>query len=190
MDEHVEIERRFLVDARGDKPWRVNAAISQIEQYYTVGELLSIEDGTLLHEGETVAALTEAEESHLASTPLWTTRLRRRDGVYILTYKARVSDDTSLELEWRVKEQTALRILSNGPFPSVEKTRYVVNGPDGLTWEVDEFEGALAGLVLAEVELTSSEQSVALPSWVGHEITGLRSWSNRALAETLASRNN
>ena len=34
MDEHVEIERRFLVDARGDKPWRVNAATSQIEQYY------------------------------------------------------------------------------------------------------------------------------------------------------------
>ena len=190
MDEHVEIERRFLVDARGDKPWRVNAATSQIEQYYTVGDLLSIENGALLHEGEAVAALTEAEESHLASTPSWTTRLRRRDEAYILTYKARVSDDTSLELEWRVEEQIARRILSNGPFPSVEKTRYMVNGPDGLTWEVDEFEGALAGLVLAEVELTSSEQLVALPSWVGHEITGLRSWSNRALAETLASRNN
>ena len=49
MDEHVEIERRFLVDARGDKPWRVNAAISQIEQYYTVGELLSIEAVSYTH---------------------------------------------------------------------------------------------------------------------------------------------
>ena len=58
MDEHMEIERRFLVDARGDKPWRVNAAISQIEQYYTVGELLSIEDGALLHEGETAVSYT------------------------------------------------------------------------------------------------------------------------------------
>ena len=46
----------------------------------------------------------------------------------------------------------------------------------------------LAGLVLAEVELSSSDQVVALPPWLGQEITGLRSWSNRALAETLASR--
>ena len=51
MDEHVEIERRFLVDARGDKPW-MNAATSQIEQYYTVGELLSIEDGVLSTKGK------------------------------------------------------------------------------------------------------------------------------------------
>ena len=79
MDEHVEIERRFLVDARGDKPWRVNAATSQIEQYYTVGDLLSIENGALLHEGEAVAALTEAEESHLASTCLLYTSPSPRD---------------------------------------------------------------------------------------------------------------
>ena len=64
-----------------------------------------------------------------------------------------------------------------------------MQGSDGLVWEVDEFEGALAGLVLAEVELPSSQTEVVLPSWVGQEITGLRSWSNRALAETLSNQN-
>jgi adenylate cyclase len=188
MDEHMEIERRFLVDGREEKPWRQHSDVVQIEQHYTVGDWLSVNDLTLMFEDEVFAEITPTERDHLASTDSWTTRLRRRNQQYILTYKARVSDDTALELEWRVEEGMAQRLLAKGPFPSLEKTRYVLTGADGLTWEVDEFEGTLAGLVLAEVELTSSTQAVALPPWVGQEITGLRSWSNRALAETLASR--
>ena len=187
MNEHMEIERRFLVDGREEKPWRQTADVFHIEQHYTVGNWLSTQNLTLVFEGDVVTSLTSMERDHLGSTSSWTTRLRRRNEQYILTYKARVSDDTALELEWSVEESMARRLLDKGPFPSVEKTRYVVTGADGLAWEVDEFEGALAGLVLAEVELSSSDQAVALPSWVGQEITGLRSWSNRALAETLAS---
>ena len=188
MDDHMEIERRFLVDGREKKPWRQHSDVSQIEQHYTVGDWLNVQDLTLMFEGEVFTDITSTERDHLASTTAWTTRLRRRDQQYILTYKARVSDDTSLELEWYIEDHMAQRLLEKGPFPSVEKTRYVLTGSDGLTWEIDEFEGALAGLVLAEVELSSSTQAVALPPWVGQEITGLRSWSNRALAETLASR--
>ena len=187
MKEHLEIERRFLVDGRDVKPWRKTSNISHIEQHYTVGDFLSTEGLALVFEGEVVTGITPTERDHLDSTDDWTTRLRRRNEEYILTYKAKVSDDTSLELEWRVEEGMARLLLAKGPFPSVEKTRYVLTGSDGLTWEIDEFEGALAGLVLAEVELSSSDQAVTLPPWVGQEITGLRSWSNRSLAETLAS---
>ena len=190
MDKHMEIERRFLVDGREEKPWRQHSNVFQIEQYYTVGDWLNVNDLTLMFEDEVFTDITPTEREHLTSTASWTTRLRRRNEQYILTYKARISDDTSLELEWSVEEGMAQRLLSKGPFPSVEKTRYVLAGSDGLTWEIDEFEGALAGLVLAEVELSSSSQVVTLPPWVGQEITGLRSWSNRALAETLASRGN
>lgn len=190
MNEHMEIERRFLVDGREEKPWRQHSDVFQIEQYYTVGDWLSVNELTLMFEGDVFTDITPTERDHLASTASWTTRLRRRNGQFILTYKARISDDTSLELEWSVEEGMAQRLLAKGPFPSVEKTRYVLTGSDGLSWEIDEFEGALAGLVLAEVELSSSSQAVALPQWVGQEITGLRSWSNRALAETLASRGN
>jgi len=56
---------------------------------------------------------------------------------------------------------------------------------DGFIWEIDEFEDGLAGLILAEVELPSEQQPVELPSWIGLELTGLRNWSNAALAETL-----
>lgn len=186
MPEHMEIERRFIVDAREAKPWREEGVAVVIEQHYGVGEWLAVEGDTLRYGGETIALLDEQQRQHLDSVSDWTTRLRQKDATYILTYKSRLTKDTSLELEWTVASEMAERLLENGPFPSVRKTRYVVTRPDGLVWEVDEFEGALAGLVLAEVELQSSGQSVTMPEWVGHEITGLGSWSNRALAETLA----
>jgi adenylate cyclase len=53
---------------------------------------------------------------------------------------------------------------------------------DGLVWEVDEFEGRLAGLVMAEVELSSAEQAIVLPPWAGVEVTQDSRFQNAALA--------
>ena len=55
--------------------------------------------------------------------------------------------------------------------PLIEKTRYRIEH-QGMTWEVDEFAGENAGLLLAEVELDSEDQVIALPDWVGKEVTG------------------
>ena len=51
-----------------------------------------------------------------------------------------------------------------------------------MLWEVDEFEGVLGGLIIAEVELEDEHQHVVLPSWLGLEITYLKGWSNSALS--------
>ena len=53
----------------------------------------------------------------------------------------------------------------------------------GLAWEVDEFSGANADLVLAEVELDSEMQEVELPEWVGKEVTGDHRYYSFSLAE-------
>ena len=42
----------------------------------------------------------------------------------------------------------------------------------GLIWEVDEFHGENAGLLLAELELESEEQEFSRPDWLGEEVTG------------------
>jgi adenylate cyclase len=55
--------------------------------------------------------------------------------------------------------------------PLIEKTRHFVPH-DGLTWEVDVYEGVLAGLVLAEIELEREDQAFTMPDWVGCEVTG------------------
>ncbi|MEO5371168.1 MAG: CYTH domain-containing protein [Magnetococcus sp. DMHC-1] len=55
--------------------------------------------------------------------------------------------------------------------PLIEKIRHGVPAGD-LLWEVDEFLGDNLGLILAEVELTTADQVIDLPAWIGQEVSG------------------
>ena len=52
----------------------------------------------------------------------------------------------------------------------------------GLTWEVDEYFGANAPLVTAEIELPDEKTVVALPDWIGREVTDDHRYKNNNLA--------
>lgn len=69
--------------------------------------------------------------------------------------------------------------LCDGPL--VEKRRFKIPF-EGHLWEVDEFLGANAGLLLAEVELARADEAVALPPWVGLEVTGDARYFNSNLS--------
>ncbi|MEC8263999.1 MAG: hypothetical protein VX011_00560, partial [Candidatus Thermoplasmatota archaeon] len=56
-------------------------------------------------------------------------------------------------------------------------------GDDGHLWEIDEFEGPLAGLIIAEVELVAEDEHVMLPAFLGLEVTTATSWSSHSLAK-------
>ena len=187
MSSHMEIERRFLVDGRTQKPWRSEAkSIHNIEQYYLQASNLNLDaDGYLCLSDVIMIRPSEEEIVIFQSQPDWIPRIRIKDGVSIFTVKGPRQGASGLELEWIVEDTAAASVLQWGPFPNVQKTRYCVVGVDDFIWEIDEFEGELAGLILAEVELPSEQQPVELPSWIGLELTGLRNWSNAALAETL-----
>ena len=62
------------------------------------------------------------------------------------------------------------------------KTRYIVIH-EGKRWEVDGFHGRNEGLLLAELELQSEDESFALPPWVLQEVTGDKKYNNSYLAE-------
>ena len=64
---------------------------------------------------------------------------------------------------------------------TLRKTRYRVPQA-GRLWEVDVFAGANEPLVLAEIELESAEETVALPDWVGLEVTEDERYHNTSLA--------
>ncbi len=49
-------------------------------------------------------------------------------------------------------------------------------------WEVDEFFGDNAGLVVAEIELSSVDETFAKPDWAGAEATHAQRYYNLALA--------
>ena len=63
----------------------------------------------------------------------------------------------------------------------IDKTRYIVP-VDGKTFEVDEFYGENAGLVMAEIELESEDAAFTRPSWLGKEVTGDRRYYNSMLS--------
>ena len=63
----------------------------------------------------------------------------------------------------------------------VRKVRYRIP-VDTHTFEIDVYSGDNEGLVVAEVELSSEEETVNLPMWIGKELTGDKRFSNRSLA--------
>lgn len=98
-----------------------------------------------------------------------------------LTIKGRSSGITRLELEYEIPLADARSLLDELCLePLIEKTRYKIEHA-GLTWEVDEFAGDNAGLVVAEVELTTEDQAIELPSWVGEEVTDDPRYLNASL---------
>jgi CYTH domain-containing protein len=63
---------------------------------------------------------------------------------------------------------------------TIDKTRWLVRSGHH-TFEVDEFHGDNAGLVVAEVELSSDSESFVTPPFIGQEVTGDRRYYNSQL---------
>ncbi len=187
MGINTEIERRFLVDGRRDKPWRECHSKVNIKQFYLDGAALEINQQSIAYSWLELVKITPEEYGILVGENNWISRIRMADEDIILTMKGKRLHASATELEWKINSLPSMQNLEE--LPHVIKTRYNKLGSDGLLWEIDEFEGSLAGLILAEVELESQDQLVEIPSWIGMELTGLGNWSNAALASTLANVN-
>lgn len=98
-----------------------------------------------------------------------------------LTIKSRAARVSRHEFEYPVPIADALTLLELRDGVLLVKVRHIVQHA-GLTWEVDVFGGENTGLVIAEIELAHERQSVALPSWVGPEITHDERYYNSQLA--------
>ncbi|MBP1874987.1 CYTH domain-containing protein [Ensifer adhaerens] len=98
-----------------------------------------------------------------------------------LTIKIGKSALVRNEYEYDVSMEDAKEMLTQAVGVVIEKRRFRVPHK-GFTWEVDVYEGALKGLVVAEVEMKRETDLPALPEWLGREITGDRRYSNQSLA--------
>ncbi len=100
-----------------------------------------------------------------------TVRVRIAGDRGYLTIKGATSGLSRLEFEYPIPITDAAELLETlCDRPLIEKTRYRIEYA-GLIWEVDEFAGENQGLILAEVELTSEDQAITLPSWIGEDVT-------------------
>ncbi|MGH8455779.1 MAG: CYTH domain-containing protein [Stenotrophobium sp.] len=108
-------------------------------------------------------------------------RVRVEGDTARLNIKAAVVGAARAEYEYAMPMADAGEILQTLCVGCLEKTRHYVE-LDGLTWEVDEFGGANAGLIVAEIELDRPEQEFSRPVWTGREVTHERRYYNHHLA--------
>lgn len=110
-----------------------------------------------------------------------TVRVRIAGNAAFLTIKGQSTGATRAEFEYPVPVEDARALLALCDGPLIEKTRFLVMH-EGHCWEVDEFAGDNAGLVVAELELLSEDEAFARPDWLGDEVTPDARYFNSNLA--------
>ena len=120
-------------------------------------------------------------QGYLLADPKRNVRIRSGAGKGFVTIKGETVNRARPEYEYPIPVEDADALLDTLCLkPIIEKTRYVIDYA-GLRWEVDEFEGENAGLIIAEVELTTVDQPVELPHWIGQEVTDDPRYYNASL---------
>ncbi|MDF3034750.1 MAG: adenylate cyclase [Paucimonas sp.] len=111
-------------------------------------------------------------QGYLSSDPARTVRVRLEAEKGTLTVKGPVSGVSRGEWEYSIPAKDARELLETlCHTPLIHKHRYRIPA-DGLMWEIDEFFGDNAGLVVAEIELSAEDQQFELPAWLGEEVSG------------------
>ena len=120
------------------------------------------------------------EQAYLSASPEVRVRLIGEDRAYI-TVK---SDGgiTREEYEYTIPVDHARSMLNLTPWSPIRKTRYSLP-LDGHVWEIDRYDGENEGLWSAEAELSSEDEALALPEWLGEEVTEQRRFKNKNLAQ-------
>jgi adenylate cyclase len=112
-----------------------------------------------------------------------TVRIRLEDEVGTLTIKGKRVGAKAPEFEYPIPRADAVELLEKLCKPYViDKNRYRLQR-DNIVWEIDEYLGENAGLVVAEVELSDEDQAFAEPEWLGEEVTRDFRYTNARLSE-------
>ena len=125
---------------------------------------------------------THIRQGYFARTPRLRSRIRIFGEKGFITFKSEPGVVSRYEFEYEIPKHEAEEMISRFNIePIITKTRHDVPFA-GLTWEVDVFEGANAGLVVAELELRDEGQAFEKPPWVGEDVTNDRRYGNSSLA--------
>ena len=98
-------------------------------------------------------------------------RVRLEGERAFINIKSATLDVTRDEYEYEIPPVDAKEMLENlCEKPLIEKIRHNVMH-DGKRWEIDEFQQENAGLIVAEIELSSVDEKFSMPDWVGQEVS-------------------
>jgi CYTH domain-containing protein len=123
-------------------------------------------------------------QSYLLNTIEKTIRLRIKDKDAYVTIKGPTKGITRAEFEYKIPMADAQIMIDTFNLKVLTKKRFEVRMNKTL-WEIDVFEGALSGLILAEVELQSEDETFEKPPWLGQEVSHLAAYYNANLIDRL-----
>jgi len=109
-----------------------------------------------------------------------TVRIRTAGQKGYITIKGRSEGFSRLEFEYEIPYVDALELFKLCTVPPLRKyrTRALY---EGKIWEIDEFEADNKGLIMAEIELNSADETFLIPPWIGQEVTGYPQFYNSYL---------
>lgn len=122
-------------------------------------------------------------QGYLNSHPERTVRVRIKGEIGFVTIKGKGNETGMSRFEWETEIALAdaknlIQLCENGV---IDKIRYEVE-VGNHTYEVDEFFGDNEGLVVAEIELKSEEETFEKPNWLGQEVTNDERYYNAYLS--------
>ena len=122
-------------------------------------------------------------QGYLAHDPQRSVRVRIAGERAWLNIKSATSPVRRLEYEYLIPLGDAQEMLETlRVYDCVDKTRYLVKHGKHV-WEVDVFEGANAGLIVAEIELDDEDEAFEKPDWLGREVSDDPRYYNMNLAK-------
>lgn len=144
---------------------------------------VEIEHKYLVSDDSYKSMATEAIEivqGYLNRDPMRTVRVRIFGPDAYITIKSKNEGDTRLEFEYQIPVNEAREILKLAEGTPIRKIRYIVPY-EGNIWEVDEFLERKDNLVIAEIEIPTSDHKYKLPPFVGKNVTGDKRYYNSNL---------
>lgn len=139
-----------------------------------------------LVQGDSWRSAVESEsrmlQGYIATNQTATVRVRLAGDRAWLTIKGMMQGPSRSEYEYPIPPEDALAMLDELAVSSpISKVRYRVRH-GAHVWDLDVFAGENAGLVMAEVELASEDETFEMPDWAGAEVTGDGRYYNVNLA--------
>jgi len=112
-----------------------------------------------------------------------TVRVRLKGESGFLTVKGLSSKNGLSRFEWEkeITKDDALELLNLCEPGVIDKIRYEIKAGNHI-FEVDEFFGDNAGLIIAEIELEHENETFETPTWLGNEVTGQIKYYNSQLS--------
>ena len=151
--QNIEIEKKFLVDAQ---IWKQSDLRANARKF-------------------------TIKQGYICTLPNRTVRVRTKGNKAFLTIKGTMKELVRSEFEYSIPVEDAKELLHTMTDALIEKTRFVFRYGEHV-WEVDEFEGNQAPLIVAEVELAHNKETPKLPPFIQEDVSMDMRYTNSQLS--------